>query len=839
MSIDLKETIERQKQSIAELSEQVERIAKSDIALNHQELQARYEKLSARQEEAQRAKDALTIENAGLKTTLYEQYYSEKIQWMTKRQNQLEIYFASKIAGEQNRLFALEQDIERRIDHMLAELSYANLQESYEIYGKLHALREEANAKIGEARAKLVESAALNASERAELDRLKAEALEGEQIAALSKKKNIERFIGLNILNTIGILLILLGVITAGQFVYTQVSDLLRGIALFALGALFLASGEILNRKTPNIFSLGITAGGAGILYAALAVSYFGLGILNMYAALFICIAITAATFFLSTRYNAQTLLAIALVGGYLPIFSLGPERTLLFAMMGYFVLLNLLALSVAFYRKWTIASFVGLALNLIGMFALASQIWHIHPLHERVLGTVYIAFAMLIYIVIPLVNTHAAKTGFKPSDVVLLSINAFFGGLILFNNLNSFDWWNYAGLASAILAAVYLGLGYIVARRFQGAKSISALFFITGLTLLVLFVPFQLNAMWFSLGWLVQGTGLAIYGIIKERRGFRLSGFIIAGICLFWFLSYDSFFLSGALFPWRYFSITMASLLIMAAFIYKRAINSNFQRAFKYCAAINLWWYALYLINRLQDILAETFYGMSLRLDYLTTASMAVTTLMFAIVYPRIPLLLDKGMKIIALTLNVLGILWMFAITLTINPLRGPIADMPLGIAALATLILIAVAAIGAFAVYDLTRRLVLERVMGIQYLPLLVSAYIVILFTVNLIQVYALTFSSFLISIAYVCTALLWTILGFVKRYALLRRFGLGLALLSVTKLFLIDLATLTQGFRILSYFILGTILVAISYVYQYFNKRLELATVGRGFPDAPCAD
>jgi len=78
---------------------------------------------------------------------------------------------------------------------------------------------------------------------------------------------------------------------------------------------------------------------------------------------------------------------------------------------------------------------------------------------------------------------------------------------------------------------------------------------------------------------------------------------------------------------------------------------------------------------------------------------------------------------------------------------------------------------------------------------------------------------------SIIYVLTALAWIVFGFIKRYKVIRLFGLGLALLSVVKLFIIDLGKLTQGYRIISYFALGISLAAISFIYQYFNKRLEM--------------
>jgi len=829
MAENIREMLEKQKAAVSELSIQIACMEQSDLIAENQAFAERYEKLYARYEEAEGARRALSVENTGLKTALYEQYYNEKIQLVVKTRRELDIFFASRAAGEQNRLTALEKAIEQRIGHTLADLQKNRVDLQDEIYAKLTELQIETRDKIAEARAALAESNALAGEEHAELERLKDEALDGDQIAALSKKNNLERLIGLNLLNTIGIVLIIIGVIAAGQFAYLRMGDLWRGVALFALGVIFLVAGEMMNRKKPNIFSLGITAGGVGILYAALAVSFFGLQILDMYVALGICVAITAIAFFLSTRYNAQILLAMALVGGYLPIFSIGPERALLFSMMGYFVLLNLLALSVAFRKKWAVASFVGLGLNLLGTIYLSTLVGYADPLLDRMFEITYIAFAILIYTAIPLVSTYVAKTRLQISDVVLLAINTVIGSCIMFVNLNGAGWGDYFGLASALFAAVYLATGYVVARRFQDEKQMSALFYITGLTFCVLFVPFQLDSMWFTLGWLVLGTGLCVYGIISARRGFRISGFIVNGISLLWFVLGDLSAWSigrNFLFPWQYLAVTAASVLIMGALLYKKTLYSGPQKAFQYCAAGNFWLYVLFLISRLSAILHDAFSGASLDLNYLMVALACVATLILAIVFPRIPILFDRGMKVISVILHSIGIAGIAILHLATSPVSAPMGGQPAGIILLATGILIAVGAVGAFAVYDLTRRAVLDGVVGIQYLPLLVSAYIVVLFTINLIRVYDLAFSSFWISIVYVLAALIWTILGFVKRYVLLRRFGLGLALLSVAKLFLIDLGTLTQGFRILSYFILGLILVAISYVYQYFNKRLELS-------------
>jgi hypothetical protein len=149
----------------------------------------------------------------------------------------------------------------------------------------------------------------------------------------------------------------------------------------------------------------------------------------------------------------------------------------------------------------------------------------------------------------------------------------------------------------------------------------------------------------------------------------------------------------------------------------------------------------------------------------------------------------------------------------------------VPIHVTVIATAILSLISLASVFAVHDLVKLIIMERKLGVEWYPLIVSTYFVIMLTQNLITQYDLSFASAWISIIYVLTAFAWIIFGFAKRYSFIRKFGLGLALLTVIKLFVIDLSSLTRGYRVISYFILGITLVAISFVYQYFNRRLEL--------------
>jgi uncharacterized membrane protein len=445
------------------------------------------------------------------------------------------------------------------------------------------------------------------------------------------------------------------------------------------------------------------------------------------------------------------------------------------------------------------------------------------------VTAVIYTVFAFLIYTAIPIVSAYRTKTNFKKSDVVLLAINTVFSSLIMFGVFYRFDLDDYVGILAIAFAVFYLFLGRLIEKKFTREEPhIQALFYLTGLAFVVLIIPLQFGLVWLSLGWLAEGVLLAAYGILLNEKRFKQAGFIISLLCLCVFLFYDMSY-AGHLFVWKYLAITLGSLVILGAYMYKKMMSGTFVSVYKYFVLLNAWAFVIYIIWRNEmSLYAMYAYGDIFGMRYLLSAASITATFCIAYATSRIKLLASTGIRIVSIVLYGIGIIWLFVNNGAHTPVAPGYFSMGtsnFGITAIGTLILAALCFLALLAMWDLMKIVILERKKGIEWLPLVVSGYFVILLTQNLLTQYNLSFSSAAISVIYVLAALAWILYGFMRRFAFMRRFGLALAIFAVVKLFLIDLSRLTQGYRIITYFALGITLLAISFVYQYFSKRLEL--------------
>lgn len=821
----LRNILSQQKLLLTQLEKETNVIFNTDSAKENAILKKELEQL--KQTLAKKTEKLKTVseQNATLKNALFEQVYSEKISILSTARKKNDAYFKATEGAELNKLAALEKNLQARTKQLKAQLEMYSCTAHDEILNELNALSGEAAIAVTEAKAEAARlSGAFTAYSEEQFDALKKEQITDDVVAAIGKKNNFEAFIGGNLINKVGIVFIILGIITVSQLTFLHLPDTLRGVVMFAISGLLLLGGELLNRRKPNIFSLGVTSGGVAGLYASLSISYFMLEIIAMMPALLLCLMITAVAFVLSTRYSSQTIAAFALIGGYIPIISISDSIVLTYSAMVYFVILNLLALMLSSHKNWKISMFIGFVLNLMGTVYIVSHmhtLWRSGQANPAMFVIIYILFAFAIYTVIPILSSYRTKIAFAMPDVILLGLNTVISALILYSALLMFNLDDYTGVMALAFAVIYIGLGWYMERLFASERKTIALFYLTGLTFVVLVVPMQFGTMWLSLGWLVQAVSLTCYGILTDEKRFKKIGFIIGGLCLAAFIAFDVIGF-GRLFAYKYFAVTAGSIMVLYALAYKKSLSHIGERILKYAVLINGWFYCLYAVNLSSGFIRNQLFDTPFNPWFLLGAMSITVTFLFAALLPRIPIIASRGTKILSVCLSVIGMLMLMGHLQFDSIVRG---TPPFGIMLIATIVLIALCALALLTMYNVLMFFTLERGRSVEWLPLSVSAYFLVILTQTLVAQYGLAVTSMFLSIIFVVAALAWIVYGFIKRFAYMRRFGLALSIMAVAKLFLVDLPVLTDGHRIVSYFAFGATLLGISFVYQYFSKRLAL--------------
>lgn len=135
---------------------------------------------------------------------------------------------------------------------------------------------------------------------------------------------NAEFNIGSNVLNIIGVILVLISLIIFGKYIYSNLfSNALKGIFLFVISVAVLATGELMFKPKLPKYAEGISSLGISSLYASLMINYLVLNTLSGLGAIFVSLIITCVSLFISKQNNSNIIRIISLLGGYGCLFPL------------------------------------------------------------------------------------------------------------------------------------------------------------------------------------------------------------------------------------------------------------------------------------------------------------------------------------------------------------------------------------------------------------------------------------------------------------------------------------------------------------------------------------
>lgn len=279
-------------------------------------------------------------------------------------------------------------------------------------------------------------------------------------------KRNMEKFIGENLLNKIGIGILVIGV---GIFVkYAIDQDWIGSIGRVLIG--FLTGGLLLGiahrlRNSYKSFSSVLVGGGIATLYFTVAIAFQTYDLLTQPVAFALMCGITAFGVLMSTAYNRLEIAIIALVGGFATPFMVARGEGNYVALFSYLLVLNIGALALSWFRDWKAVRVLAYAFTtlLFGSWMAFEYIEH----HSIPMGG--IGFATAFFVVFFLSNIAFAvrkQQSLKSFDfLLLLSNSALYYGAVM-GILYQVDAGRYMGLFTA-LVGVFHFLFVIPAKKY------------------------------------------------------------------------------------------------------------------------------------------------------------------------------------------------------------------------------------------------------------------------------------------------------------------------------------------------------------------------------------
>src|SRR3989337_1141866 len=267
------------------------------------------------------------------------------------------------------------------------------------------------------------------------------------------RNPDLEKFIGENLANKIGIGILVLGI---GFFVkYAIDQDWINPIGRVFIG--ILCGGILLGvahkmRKTFVAFSSVLVGGGIAVLYLTITIAFHEYHLFSQAAAFIMTLVITSFAVVLSLGYNRVELAIVAILGGFASPFMVSTGEGNYVVLFTYIFVLDVGMLVLAYYKKWNLVNIVSYAFTIL-LFG----VWLAGAYTGDELSKVWgaIIFATLFYLVffaMNIINNLKKRAAFKPLDISLLLSNTFLyyaAGMAILSNEHGA---NYKGLFTAAL---------------------------------------------------------------------------------------------------------------------------------------------------------------------------------------------------------------------------------------------------------------------------------------------------------------------------------------------------------------------------------------------------
>lgn len=409
-------------------------------------------------------------------------------------------------------------------------------------------------------------------------------------------------FLGGNLVVRVGVLVLLVGVVLLLRLLSEYIEIPIQ-FKLTAIGVAGLGLAGLGLKLAARRFAYGITLQGTGLAIAYLS-TFFAYRVYQVIPSLpsFMMLGLlSAVTVAFAVRQNAFPLALLALSGGFFAPLLTSTDTSSLSALFSYYLVLNVSIAIIAHYRTWKVLNLLGVAVTFgLAYYWGATEDFTTVIASQRWTLVLLVALHLILYLFVAIryaqqiiaynlnndiknaaVASHSNAANISATVKAVSSLYLFPIDMSLLFSVPVLAFGLFAALlndithalttTSAILAAIYLGLGWLFTQHSQRYALITEGMLALGLGFLALIIPLAFDAEWVATGWSLQGLALVWFGRRSLRAWSILFGLVLqltsVGMLLLTVaLSIDSYPL---------LAITLSAFSYLATMFVLRASNS------------------------------------------------------------------------------------------------------------------------------------------------------------------------------------------------------------------------------------------------------------------------
>ena len=337
---------------------------------------------------------------------------------------------------------------------------------------------------------------------------------------------DLESRIGGRLANRIGIILLIFGVSFFLKLAFDNnwIGPAGRITIGILIGIALLPWSDHLRKKGYTYFSEGIAGLGAATLYLSTWAGWHYYALFTRELAFIAMIAVTAVLALISLRRDSLRLAMLCLVGGFLTPILLSNGTNSEGSLFSYLLVLDAGLLWMAVRKEWK--GLGGVSLILTQLYFWGWYLTYYRPL-EMGITLFFSTLFFVVYAAVPPARVRIWKKVLEEDYLLLFGASLFYFGS-LFSML-----WNrdrdLLTFLTLLLAAVHLGLAWLVARDAkEEAFELRTAYFGLAILFATATIPIKLSGNWIAIAFAIEAATLLWVGFQRDKRLLRAYGYAL-----------------------------------------------------------------------------------------------------------------------------------------------------------------------------------------------------------------------------------------------------------------------------------------------------------------------